>query len=69
MAESVAQRINGTGMSAEAKRDLLALINSLRLDVVAVRTDMATLSTKLNADVGVTDTNYGAAASTANTTA
>lgn len=59
MAESVAQRINGTGLSPEAKRELLALFNSLRLDVAA-------MATKLNADATVTDTNYGA---TPNTTA
>jgi hypothetical protein len=43
-------------------RQLIAAHNLLQADYVALRTAFNTLVTKLNADAGVTDTNYAAAA-------
>jgi hypothetical protein len=54
MAESIAQRLNGTQLDSQTKRNLLALFEALRAD-------QALLVAKLNADATVTDTNYGAA--------
>ena len=53
MAESIAQRLNGTQLDSQTKRNLLALFN-------AILADQARLVAKLNADAGVTDTNFGA---------
>ena len=53
MAESIAQRLNGTQLDSQTKRNLLALFEAIRLDQVAQ-------AAKLNLDAGVTDTNYNA---------
>ena len=53
MAESIAQRINASSLDQITKRELRALFEAQRLDMVA-------LAAKLNLDATVTDTNYHA---------
>lgn len=53
MAESLNQRINSMSLDEKSKRELRAILEAMRLDQAAA-------ATKLNADAGVTDTNYGA---------
>lgn len=79
MSQSIKQRIQGLSNNSDAKElkflldAILADLTALRTTVAAVRTDTVALDTgidtlvaKLNADVGVTDTDYaGAAAMTA----
>lgn len=45
--------------------DLITVLTALKDAVNALRTDHNTLATKLNADAGVTDTNYAASTATA----
>ena len=54
MAESVTQRLNGTQLDAQTKRQLEALFD-------AIIADQTAMAAKLNLDAGVTDTNYNAA--------
>ena len=53
MPESITQRINASGLGAMSKLELLALFQQLRKDLDAI-------AAKLDADAGVTDTNYAA---------
>jgi hypothetical protein len=59
MAESVAKRTNSMAnhRDAEAMRKVLGAVQT---DLAALRASFVLLTAKLDADVGVTDTNYGA---------
>jgi hypothetical protein len=48
---------------------LLAQLNALRVDLIAIRASLITAYAKLDADAGVTDTNYGTVAAPAALTA
>ena len=74
MSESIKQRL-GALQDANLNRNLLMLLNAILVDLTALRTVQAklvtdmgtritnhnTLVTKLNADAGVTDTDYASA--------
>lgn len=62
MTIALQQDVKADGMN---QGDLYAVISNLVDAVTALTTDHNTMATKLNADAGVTDTNY--AASTAST--
>ena len=51
-----------TGMPGSDLEALRLQFNALIVDVEALRAAVATLVTKLNADAGVTDTNYASVA-------
>ena len=53
MPESITPRINASGLGTMSKLELLALFQQLRKDLDAI-------AAKLDADAGVTDTNYAA---------
>jgi hypothetical protein len=59
MAESVAKRTNSMAnhRDAEAMRKVLGAVQT---DLAALRASFVLLTAKLDADAGVTDTNYGA---------
>lgn len=59
MPESINMRINAVRDKASAK-ELRALVVSLQSDIKALRAANVTLLAKLDADAGVTDTNYTA---------
>lgn len=61
MAESINRRTNAMANMADAK-EVAALFKAIQADNMAVRAAMATLLAKLDADAGVTDTNYAALA-------
>ena len=58
MPESIQMRINASSLDQMSKRELSAIIMSLRGDVVAVSAALNAVLAKLDADAGVTDTNY-----------
>ena len=47
---------------SSTQQDTLDILTTMLADMAALRTSFNTLVTKLNADAGVTDTNYAAAA-------
>lgn len=68
MPESIAQRMSATGIDAMSERELRALINSIRADLVNIATQFNQLRTDYNANATIaTDTT--ATAITLNTTA
>jgi len=58
--EKISQRINKSTLNGMTKVQLVTLLNSAQDDMAAMRTAFATLTAKLDADAGVTDTNYAA---------
>lgn len=63
MSESIKQRTSAFNTTEERELQLLleaARVDNaaLRADITALATALDTLATKLNADAGVTDTNY-----------
>lgn len=60
MAESVVQRINATRLDTTTKRQLTILLQSVVTDLTAIKTNLAGLTAKMDADAGITDTNYTA---------
>ena len=58
---SIKQTCNAMSPVTEA-RQLSALLTAILADITALRTAQAAMATKLNADAGVTDTNYAAPA-------
>lgn len=48
-----------------SQKALVAVLYDMQTAINAIRTDWATLVAKLNADAGVTDTNYAATTSVA----
>lgn len=57
---SINQLINESGLGGPAKRALRELFLAVLSDSGAGKADMGLLGAKLDADVGVTDTNYAA---------
>lgn len=57
-AESVAVRINQTNLDQLSERQLRKLMGAMVDAIQNLATKCDTLTTKLNADAGVTDTNY-----------
>lgn len=55
---SVRQRINATHLDSMSKKELLALIDGLRLDIGLAHARITQMAQKLDLDAGVTDTNY-----------
>lgn len=60
MAESVKQRMGALSNNGDAK-ELKKLIDCVQVDVTALATAVDVLAAKLNADAGVTDTDYSVA--------
>lgn len=58
--EKISQRLNSAGFSGEEARALQALFEAVAADFTATTTAVAGLAAKLDADAGVTDTNYAA---------
>lgn len=54
--------------TAQHHKDLEGVLDSLLTDITAVKSAVDTMATKLNADAGVTDTNYAGAAALTTTT-
>ncbi len=52
------QTVNSLGLSASDKHQLLLEFDKLRAELTDMRTKFGTLLAKLDADAGVTDTNY-----------
>ncbi len=59
MAESIAQRTAAISNTADAVQ-LYKALNALYTDVAALRAALVAVTAKLDADGGVTDTNYAA---------
>lgn len=57
MPELIGQRMAHISDKTDAK-ELMALYNAVLTDLTRLRTAITTLTAKLDADVGVTDTNY-----------
>lgn len=69
---SISQRVNASSLDAMTKRELLDLLLAARADIAALNARVTGIAAKLDADGGVTDTNYGSlwpAPSTPNLTA
>lgn len=62
---TVAQALNKLGMSASDKKTLTSLFTSFVDDIETLRANQRAAATKLDADAGVTDTNYAATTSSA----
>ena len=60
MSESIQRRINLSGLGGMSKRELTALLVAQLADNAKMRADLAFIAAKLDADAGVTDTNYAA---------
>lgn len=60
MPESVAQRLNAARIDQISDANLRALFVSIVADLTAVKASITGLTTKLDNDAGVTDTNYTA---------
>lgn len=58
MAESVAVRINQAHLDQMSERELRKLLGAIVDGVQNLATKLDTLTAKLNADAGVTDTDY-----------
>ena len=58
-------RLNGNASSKSEAFGLITELNALRAELTDIRTKYAFLLSKLDADVGVTDTNYAATAALA----
>jgi len=56
---SIATRVNASNLDAMSKRELIDLLQALRLDIAAANARITGIAAKLDADEGVTDTNYG----------
>lgn len=56
---SIAQRVNASALDGISQRELVDLLQALRLDVAALNARVTGIAAKLDADGGVTDTNYG----------
>lgn len=54
-AEKISQRVRATNVQ---QRDVAAALVAAQEDLATLRTAFNTLTAKLNADAGVTDTNY-----------
>jgi len=63
MPESVNQRTNAMS-DPQSARQMREALEAARLDIGLLRTALLALGTKLDADVGVTDTNYNATLTT-----
>jgi hypothetical protein len=57
MAESIAQRL-GTVSDRETMREIRPLLTTILADLTALRAAVVAITAKLDADGGVTDTNY-----------
>lgn len=57
---SIAQRVNASQLDAISRRELIDLLQAARADITALNARVTALLAKLDADGGVTDTNYGA---------
>lgn len=71
-AESINVRINASRLDQVSDSNLRALFASVLTDITAIKASIAGITAKLDADAGVTDTNYTALWSTTlvlNTTA
>lgn len=59
MAEKISSRLTGWTLTAE-ERSLRILLEAAQDDLAALRAAIVGITAKLDADVGVTDTNYAA---------
>jgi hypothetical protein len=57
---SISQRVNASQLDAISRRELADLLQAARADIAALQARVTGLAAKLDADGGVTDTNYGA---------
>lgn len=64
MPESIAQRTAKLEDQLGAN-EIRALLTQIRLDIATLRTSLLAVCTKLDADAGVTDTNYNSTTTTA----
>lgn len=56
---SISQRGNAMNLDALSKRELINMLQAARLDIAALNARVTGIAAKLDADGGVTDTNYG----------
>lgn len=56
---SISQRVNASSLDAMTQRELLDLLLAARADIAALNARVTGIAAKLDADGGVTDTNYG----------
>lgn len=56
--------VQALDMNSKSREELLRELNFLRTEIDDIRTKYLALCTKLDADAGVTDTNYAAGAGT-----
>ena len=56
---SISQRINASNLDTLTQRELLDLLLAARADIAALNARVTGIAAKLDADGGVTDTNYG----------
>lgn len=59
MPESVVQRVNKISNNKD-KEEIIKLLQSVVTDLTAVKASIGGITAKLDADAGVTDTNYTA---------
>lgn len=62
---TIPQTINGLRVASADKTALTKMFNALVDDIETLRANQRGIATKLDADVGVTDTNYAATFSAA----
>lgn len=65
MAKIAPEAFEGNEQLMRILKEILTDLTALTTAVNALRTDHNTLATKLNADAGVTDTNYAASTASA----
>ena len=56
---SINQQVNACSLDAMSTRELIDLLQAARLDILALNARITGIAAKLDADGGVTDTNYG----------
>ena len=57
---SVKQTVNVVQLGGPSQRALYDVLSSMQADLVALQTAVTTLTAQLDADAGVTDTDYAA---------
>ena len=58
MADSIKQRMGAVKLDLMTERELRALLSATLVDLTALRASVVAITAKLDADGGVTDTNY-----------
>lgn len=58
MARSIRQAVNATQFDQRSQRELVALLDAALADIAILKAAINGITAKLDADGGVTDTNY-----------